>query len=276
MKSQITTLENYEIKDLCKTGGLQEIYDMAVDASNEICDLTTTKGRKRQKSLAAKVASSKVLFEKACRGYVQDKKAEIKNIVDPAEKEIRSFVKSMDELRDNTKAPVLALERKEADEIEAYEIVEKMREEQEQAAKQAEYEAQAKVTAHLEAIIQNMEFNGLYNPIDFAKFHFENKENMHGKFDAVKWQYDEDKKPLHIELIDHIIEGPAIEEKPHFIMPSAIDLPSVSVDNPNIDFIVQGAAEDMHKHFPMVDLNIALEICEAIKAGKIENIELVD
>ena len=265
MKNQITTLENYEIKDLCKTGGLQSVYDMAVDASNEICDLTTTKGRKRQKSLAAKVSSSKALFEKACRGYVQDKKAEIKSIVDPAEKEIRSFVKSMDKLRDSTKAPVLALERKEADEVEAYELAEKMLEEQEQAAKQAEYEAQAKVTAHLEAIIQNMEFDLLDSDINRAKFHCENKGQV---FDLEFWKAKQEIEEM--DIAAHDIAPFILENKPHFVMPG------ISVDNPDIDFIVQGAAEDMHKHFPMVDLNIAVEICEAIKAGKIENIELVD
>jgi hypothetical protein len=273
MKNQITTLENYEIKDLCKTGGLQSVYDMSVDASNEICDLTTTKGRKRQKSLAAKVASSKVLFEKACRGYVQDKKAEIKNIVEPAEKEIRQFVKDMDKLRDNTKAPVLALERKEADEVEAYEIVDKMADEARDKARQAEYEAQAKVTAHLEAIIQNMEFDSLNIDASIAKFHCENKGQV---FDLEAWEQELDFKENIEPALVYVgnTNEPAIEEKPHFVMPLTQCIGRAI--RPSIDFIVQGAAEDIHKHFPMVDLNIAVEICEAIKAGKIENIELVD
>tara|TARA_R110000850_G_scaffold11976_4_gene40725 strand:- start:8332 stop:9168 length:837 start_codon:yes stop_codon:yes gene_type:complete len=275
MKNQIKTLENYSLIDLCKTGGLQDIYDISVNSANEVCNLSTTGGRKRQKSLAAQVAKSKVLFEKACRGFVQDKKAEIKSVVEPAEKEIRSFVKSMDELRDKTKEPVLAIERLESDELEAYEIAAQMVLDAEKAAREALHAAQAKIFAHMEAKEQHGEYKELKTPMEFAKFHFENKENQAGNFDSEKWlieeeieETEEERRAVELAVIDK-------HKAARFIMPSAKDLPAVAVDNPSIDFAELGAVEDLLKAVPELqnNKNIASEIISAIKNGKIGGVE---
>lgn len=262
----ISTLDNYKVSDLCKTGGLQEIYDLSEEAANEVCDLSTAKGRKRQKSLAAQVSSSKVLFEKACRGFVQAKKQEIKDIVEPAEKEIRMFVKAMDALRDKTKEPVLILEQKEKDEEEAYKIAEQMVIKAEKEAAERRYQEEAKITAHLEAIIQNLEYNSICeDEMQLAKFHFENKENMQGKFDADQWK--ESKK----QEQEQAKEEAKNKQEDRFVMP-VIKTSASEI----VDFVVLGAAEDMNKKVPAVSLDKCIEICEAIKRGEILNIELVD
>lgn len=212
MSNQLTTLENYQLADLCTTGGLQVIYEQAFTLSTtEITDLTTVAGRKRIKSLAAQVSSSKVLFEKACRGYVAEQKVAITE----AEKEIRTFVKSMDQLRDSTKQPALDSEAYLIAELEAYAESIQRQEDAEKAAQNALYEAQALLFSHLEAIIQNMEFDALKLPEDIAKTHCENKGQVFDfeLFDAEKIVNDAKYIPEdHItSIVGHIIDKSVVD-----------------------------------------------------------------
>jgi anion-transporting ArsA/GET3 family ATPase len=266
MKNQLATLENYSLSDLCKTGGLQDIYDISADSVNEICDLSTTKGRKRQKSLAAQVASSKVLFEKACRGFVQDKKAEIKSVVEPAEKEIRSFVKSMDDLRDKTKQPVLDLERLESDELDAYEMAVQIVADNERAARDALHAQQAMTFAHMEGIIQNMEFDAPnISGVDIAKFHCENKGQVFDleKFKAkividVLEQSAKDTAPV---IVDHIIQhNPSI----------------IAHSTSSSEFAQMAAVEDLLKAVPSINGDQAVMVIKAIKTGLVNCVEFTD
>lgn len=236
--STLTTLSNYSLPELCKTGGLQVIYDQSFAVvRTEIVDLTTPAGRKRQRSLAAGVSRSKTLFVKACRGHISVKEDEISD----AKKEIKIFESSMDQLRDDTKKLVIEIEAYNAAEEEAYAEDTQRQEEAEKAAQNKAYEAQALLFSHLEAIIQNMEFDALEFPEDVARMHCENKGQV---FDFVKFgevhkystlddafdAIDRDKirvkanQKIH-EDFGPVFEGLAATDEPHFKMPlvDAID-----------------------------------------------------
>ena len=91
-------------------GGLQQFLDaVTVEVTAEVPDLTTRKGRDRIASLAAKVSKSKVAVEKPGREYL----AKLKEMPKEVEAELREFVRSMDALRDETRAPLTAWEEAE-------------------------------------------------------------------------------------------------------------------------------------------------------------------
>ena len=92
-------------------GGLLQFLDAVKgEVSAEVPDLTTKKGRDRIASLAAKVSKSKVAVERPGREYL----ARLKEMPKVVEAELREFVRSMDALRDETRAPLTAWEDAEA------------------------------------------------------------------------------------------------------------------------------------------------------------------
>lgn len=72
------------------------------EVTSEVPDLTTVKGRKRIASLAAQVSSAKAAVEKPGRDYLKVIKAKPKLI----EENLREFVRAMDALRDEVRAPL--------------------------------------------------------------------------------------------------------------------------------------------------------------------------
>lgn len=92
-----------------KGGLLQFLEAVKVEVAAEVPDLTTKKGRDRIASLAAKVSKSKVAVEKPGREYL----ARLKEMPKVVEAELREFVRSMDALRDETRAPLTAWEEAE-------------------------------------------------------------------------------------------------------------------------------------------------------------------
>lgn len=68
----------------------------------EVPDLSTDKGRKRVKAVAASVVSAKNAVDKAGRDYLRKLKAMTK----PIEAELRDFTAAMDALRDEVRKPV--------------------------------------------------------------------------------------------------------------------------------------------------------------------------
>lgn len=97
-----------------KGGLLQFLEAVKVEVAAEVPDLTTKKGRDRIASLAAKVSKSKVAVEKPGREYL----AKLKEMPKVVEAELREFVRSMDALRDETRAPLTAWEEAEAARVE--------------------------------------------------------------------------------------------------------------------------------------------------------------
>ena len=273
MKNQITTLENYKLVDLCKKGGLQDVYNLAVEAASEVCDLSTTTGRKRQKSLAAKVSSSKVLFEKACISFLQDEELRTKE----GRAEVKAFTKDMDKLRDSTKEQVLAIEAREKAELEAYEIAGQIVLDAEKAVQKAKHAEQALLFAHMEGKEQNMEFDQLETEQDRAKMHCENKGQV---FDLALWEAS-----IIIEETEKAWVSVAKKEEPHFKMPSAVDLPAVTADKPQVapittttteNFAQMAAVEDLLKAVPELLGDTAVLVIKAIAANKIGNVEFLD
>lgn len=80
------------------------------EVTSEVPDLTTVKGRKRVASLAAQVSSAKAAVEKPGREYLKVIKAKPKLI----EENLREFVRSMDALRDEVRAPLNQWEAEQA------------------------------------------------------------------------------------------------------------------------------------------------------------------
>lgn len=78
---------------------LQAVKD---EVTGEVPDLTTRKGRERIASLAAKVSKSKAAVEKPGRDYLR----RLKEMPKVVEAELREFVTSMDELRDEVRQPL--------------------------------------------------------------------------------------------------------------------------------------------------------------------------
>ncbi|MBM7070914.1 hypothetical protein JQC92_02510 [Shewanella sp. 202IG2-18] len=99
--------------------GLQPYFDyIKAEAANEVPDLTTLKGRKRIASLAAKVASSKKAVEAPGREYLKQLKAQPKIV----ETNLREFVNSCNELRDQVRKPLTQWEEEQkriAEELQA-------------------------------------------------------------------------------------------------------------------------------------------------------------
>lgn len=84
-------------------GGLQRFVDLVKgQVLTEVPDLTTRKGRERIASLAATVSKSKTAVEKPGRDYLR----RLKEMPKVVEAELREFVTTMDNLRDQVRQPL--------------------------------------------------------------------------------------------------------------------------------------------------------------------------
>ncbi|MGL4466105.1 MAG: hypothetical protein ACRCUK_01260 [Plesiomonas shigelloides] len=84
-------------------GGLKKYFDMVKDAvADEVPDLSTAKWRARVASLANQVSKSKVAVEKPGREYLK----RLKEMPKVVEAELRDWVRSCDELRDEVRRPL--------------------------------------------------------------------------------------------------------------------------------------------------------------------------
>lgn len=84
-------------------GGLKQFLEHATaQATGEVPDLSTRKGRDRIASLAATVSKSKTAVEKPGREYLK----RLKEMPKVVEAELREFVTAMDKLRDETRKPL--------------------------------------------------------------------------------------------------------------------------------------------------------------------------
>jgi hypothetical protein len=109
MSTELAVLEvsekNYP-KIYC-VGGLDAFYQFAKsEVEGEVPDVLTKPGRDRIASLAAGVSRSKTAVEKPGRAYNKFLKAQPKLI----DKELREYCDKMDQLRDDTRAPLTAWE----------------------------------------------------------------------------------------------------------------------------------------------------------------------
>lgn len=87
--------------------GLKGLFEQVKQAaSGEVPDLSTKKGRDRVASLAAQVSRSKTAVEKPGREYLK----RIKELPKEVEAELREWVRSCDELRDQVREPLTAIE----------------------------------------------------------------------------------------------------------------------------------------------------------------------
>lgn len=98
-------------------GGLKQFLEHAkAQATGEVPDLTTRKGRERIASLAAQVSKSKAAVEKPGREYLK----RLKEMPKVIEAELREFVTSMDALRDETRQPLTDWEKAEDARVDAH------------------------------------------------------------------------------------------------------------------------------------------------------------
>lgn len=89
---------------LMSRGAMQAIVDhVETMVTSEVCDPETPKGRKQMKSLAAKVSSSRKLFEVPCRDEIRTVKAKPKIMTE----NIGYFCDEFDRIRDKVKAPAV-------------------------------------------------------------------------------------------------------------------------------------------------------------------------
>ena len=106
------TLENAPA--IYKTGGLAPYFDhIKSQVAGEVADLSTVAGQKRIASLAAQVSRSKTAVEKIGRDYLRELKAMPKLI----EAELKTFVENCDKLRDEVRAPLTEMEKREAERL---------------------------------------------------------------------------------------------------------------------------------------------------------------
>jgi hypothetical protein len=104
--------------DLFKPNGLDTILAKIREQATALTpDISTEKGRKAIASMARKVASSKVFLDDLGKNLVADKKAEIA-AVDAERKRMRD---ELDQLRDETRAPLTEFEEREKSRIEGHE-----------------------------------------------------------------------------------------------------------------------------------------------------------
>ncbi|HGW6100082.1 TPA: hypothetical protein ACNU0D_000347 [Citrobacter freundii] len=82
--------------------GLEKFLEQIRESVKEVPDLSTAKGRARIASLAAQVSRSKTAVEKPGRDYLRH----LKEVVKPAEAELRRFVSACDEMRDEVRRPL--------------------------------------------------------------------------------------------------------------------------------------------------------------------------
>ncbi|EKT4486729.1 hypothetical protein JGK44_001129 [Shewanella algae] len=84
-------------------GALDAYFEhIRTEATSEVPDLTTKKGRDRIASLSAQVSRSKTAIEKPGRAYLKHLKESVK----PVETNLRSFVNGCDQLRDDVRKPL--------------------------------------------------------------------------------------------------------------------------------------------------------------------------
>lgn len=99
-------IENINLENapsIYKQGGLNPfIAHIKEQVTGEVPDLSTKKGRDRIASLAAQVSRSKTAIEKPGRDYLKH----LKELPKTVEAELREFVKSCDELRDELRQPL--------------------------------------------------------------------------------------------------------------------------------------------------------------------------
>jgi len=121
MSTEITIVKEITEDQAPQIFGHNTLNDYVESAREKVkglaFDMTIKKDREALRSLAAKIPKSKKAVENVGRAYNKKLKAE-SNAID---KEIREFVRAMDELRDETRAPLTAYEeeekRKEAEAI---------------------------------------------------------------------------------------------------------------------------------------------------------------
>lgn len=84
-------------------GALDAYFEhIRTEATSEVPDLTTQKGRDRIASLSAQVSRSKKVIEKPGRAYLKHLKESVK----PVETHMRKFVDDCDKLRDDVRKPL--------------------------------------------------------------------------------------------------------------------------------------------------------------------------
>lgn len=119
-KQQVITIDDISQENapaIYVAGGLKQFLEHAkAQASGEVPDLTTRKGRERIASLAAQVSKSKTAVEKPGREYLK----RLKEMPKVIEAELREFVTSMDALRDETRQPLTDWEKAEDARVDAH------------------------------------------------------------------------------------------------------------------------------------------------------------
>ena len=128
-----------------------------------------------------------------------------------------------------------------------------------------------------------MEFDQLETEQDRAKMHCENKGQV---FDLDRWKASKLVAQMENAILNEktgCVEVDLLSE-PHFKIPSAIDLPSVTADKPQAvpitttteNFAQMAAAEDLLKVVPELLGDTAVLVIKAIAANKIGNVEFLD
>jgi len=119
-KQQVITIDDISQENapaIYVAGGLKQFLEHAkAQATGEVPDLTTRKGRERIASLAAQVSKSKTAVEKPGREYLK----RLKEMPKVIEAELREFVTSMDALRDETRQPLTDWEKAEDARVDAH------------------------------------------------------------------------------------------------------------------------------------------------------------
>lgn len=114
------TIENITLENapqIYKQDGLKPFLEhIKEQVSGEVPDLSTKKGRDRIASLAAQVSRSKTAVEKPGREYLKH----LKELPKQIEAELREFVNSCDELRDEIRKPLTEWENAEAARVSAH------------------------------------------------------------------------------------------------------------------------------------------------------------
>ncbi len=110
MGTEIVTIDSITTANpasVFRSGGLSHyIEHIRKEATAEVPDITTKKGRDRIASLAAQVSRSKTAVEKPGREYLR----QIKEMPKMIEAELRDFVRECDSIRDSVRAPLTAWE----------------------------------------------------------------------------------------------------------------------------------------------------------------------
>jgi hypothetical protein len=109
MKNSLIPIDHVNSLELFTQGGLNDLLQkIAEDVKSFVPDLESVKGRKEIAATARKVASSKVVIDKAGKELVSEWKAQAKE-VDVSRKHAREF---LDDLRDEIRQPLSDYEEK--------------------------------------------------------------------------------------------------------------------------------------------------------------------